>query len=174
MNIQPMATKTYNLDTGGSAVNTYMPLEHIPSEFYKTIMDWVSANQSSLKNLYVSVSTDDGYIIVPTSVGSGVNLGGIGVVEIELRGALIDFDDIMFKHITLNSKFELVLHTTNGEFAFPLCITEEVRSTCVNNLFNTKVVKRLKKKFSKVEIKNNVVNVAKDRLSKPKEGLHVE
>lgn len=174
MNIQPMATETFDIKNGTSSVNTYLPLEHIPEEFYSVFINWVETNADSLKDLYISVTTEDGYIILPVGSGSGKSLDGLGINEIELRGALVDFDRVRLTYIKLNSKFEVILHTTNGEYAFPIKITDNVDSKLISKLFKTAVIKKLKRGFDSVTITHDKVDVCCTKLSKPTVGLFVE
>ena len=169
-----MVTETFDIKNGASMVNTYLPLEHIPEEFHKVFITWIEENPSTIKDLYISITTEDGYIVLPTGKGSGKALDGLGINEVELRGALVDFDHKNLTWLILNSKFEVILHTTNGEFAFPIKITDNVDSGVISNIFKTKVVRELKKSFKEITVIHSKVFICCDRLSKPKSGLLVE
>lgn len=174
MNIQPMATEPFDIKNGTSSINTYLPLEQIPEEFYKVFIDWVEANPNKLKDLYLSITTCDGYTVVPVGSGKGKALDGLGINEIELRGALVNFDHTDSAWVKINSKFEVILHTTNGEYSFPIKITDHMDSKVVVNLFRTKIVRKLSKMFNRVDITHDDVDVCCYKLSKPTAGLFTE
>lgn len=173
MNLEPMAVQNYNLEKGCfGKINTYLPPEHIPQSFYDEIVEWFKG-VDSLNNLFTSISTEEGFLTMTIHRGHNINLGGLGILEIELRGAMGDFDPDGLDYCILHTDYHLVLHASNGVLAYPIDVTSFASKDTIDEVFEG-VKNKLSRYFDKLLLIDNKLTKSVRSVCIPKRDYFFE
>ncbi len=120
------------LDNFRSKPQAYIFLDKIPPSEYQDILNTLKSENMTLDNFTVSVSDPSGSDMLKLTEHRGRGRGYFGILELELRGALVDYDG---KVLTLNTDFLPVCHCVLDDFA--VSITD---SSFVEKITLTEVV----------------------------------
>jgi hypothetical protein len=147
MVIKPMMVMTYDLTTQTIKRDTYVTPKYIPMKFYNIVVEWLESDPD-LSDIYVSISDRDGSLIVPTYKGKCIVVDGLGMLEIEFRGAIYDIDLEDFETISINKATKVILHLSNGELAFAIDVTKHIKDKMTEKLMDFSVSNKVGNYFT--------------------------
>ncbi|AKO61103.1 hypothetical protein AXI76_gp202 [Pseudoalteromonas phage H101] len=108
-----------SLDNTRSKPQAYIFLDKIPPETYQEMLNTIQDEDISLGNFTIALSDESGSHLLNIASGRGRGKGYFGILELELRGALVDYDGEV---LTLNPDYLPVFHCILDDFA--VCILE--------------------------------------------------
>ena len=92
----------------------YIFLDKIPPETYQEMLSTIKNEDITLDNFTVALTDESGSNLLRISSSRGRGRGYFGILELELRGALIDYDG---KVLTLNTDSLPICHCVLDDFA---------------------------------------------------------
>lgn len=147
MNYRNLNTKIINLDSLESEIMSYMFLDAIPADWYKTVLSWVT-DKLDFNKMTISITDHKGFNNLTVVKEPVVVDSDIGYCEIELRGMLYDVD-LDNEILVLSCSFMPVLHyTINGKAMCMFLAEYDLQE--IQELFDIKLLPILEDRFSDV------------------------
>lgn len=126
-----------DLDNSRSRVQLYSFLDKIPPDVYQQMMEAIKEENLTLKDFTVCLSESNGSNVLKLNRHRGRGKGIFGILELELRGAFIDYYD---ETIVLNKNFLPVVHLVLDDYAVSLHDTDFVKDLTIKEI--SKFIKR--------------------------------
>lgn len=126
-----------DLDNSRSRVQPYSFLDKIPPDVYQQMMATIKEESITLKDFTICVSENNGSNVLKLNRHRGRGKGYFGILELELRGAFIDYYD---NTIVLNKNFLPIVHLVLDDYAVSLYDTDFVKSITIKEV--SKFIKR--------------------------------
>ena len=149
----PMMVMNWDLDSGLAQTNMYTVPEYVNATFYREAVNWLKGSMV-LEDTYISVSDINGSEIIPLITDKrSVNLDGLGMLEIELRGFMASGNfETRTKTFYYTKEVKPHLHFTNGVEAYVIDASEFISKEDLKTLIECKVKPKLKKYFKKLKL----------------------
>ena len=109
-----------SLDNVRSKPQAYIFLDKIPPDTYQDMLHTIQDEDISLDNFTIALSDESGSHLLKISSGKGRGRGYFGLLELEFRGALLDYDGEV---LTLNPDYLPVCHCILDDFAVSILET---------------------------------------------------
>ena len=120
-----------DLNNNKSRVQPYSFLDKIPPDVYTHMQDSIKEETITLENFTICLSVADGSDTVKLSKYRGRGKLYFGILELELRGAFVNYDE---DTITLNKNFLPVVHLILDEYAVSIHDNSFVKNITIDDV----------------------------------------
>lgn len=148
MKILPRMVMELDLN-GGNTTRTYTIAKDIPRSFVEAAEEWIYYNKIDLDTIHTTITDNQGIMILTVAQGRAATEDGLGFLEVELRGLLLEVNTEE-KIVVLNTHINPYLHLSNGVLAFCINILDTLDEVAVLYLYN-RVVATIKSKGYEVK-----------------------
>lgn len=126
-----------DLDNNRERVQPYSFLDKIPPDVYQQMRKSINEENITLENFTVCLSESNGSNVLKLNRHRGRGKGYFGILELELRGAFIDYFD---NTITLSRDFLPIVHLVLDDFAVSIHDSDFIKGLTIKDV--TKFIKK--------------------------------
>lgn len=152
MNFRNTNTFNYSLENESMNIKSYMILDKVPPDLYKEVLTW-SEEMLDINNMTISISDNNAMKTLVVAEAPPVVVDGLGMCEVEFRGALHEINIEGHESLTLTTSFLPVLHYSNGINAMTMVLSREQDE--LDCIMNEVVIPRLSEIFNNILITEN-------------------